>query len=781
MKNKKGGKPIGSGGYGCVFKPALKCSNPSKTPLEGNIISKLMFTERAQEEYDDSTKFSSLLKKIPNYKSYFLVDDIEYCSPGIIPDSELTNFNKTCESFLKKKKTTITDKNINSNLDKFKLLNMVYGGEDLDKYFKVKITDERLNTVINGMIDLLQHAIVPMNKLHLFHLDLKSANILINKKNQMKIIDWGLAGIFNGKKIPENLINRPFQYNFPFNSILINNKFTKDYNQFLKLGQIDLVDEFVKNYILSWSKIRGDGHKQHICNLIKLVYQYDIKKQNISCNELLHSFIETTLLTFTEGPIMKQQFNMFKFLNVLTHNADIWGLLMCLEPLFFYEENLPDHLQFKNKQEIMQKIAMILIRYCFDNPVLKIKPTDVIKDLKAIQSQLDVKKGGKKRKTLKKKKKRKRTRKKMRGRGQGSPKPVINITDDEEFKNEVSYTCKGKQIKEGFNIRSLIYDESSNTYKYAIKKEGEYENEEDQYDIVLLDDFKFNKIAQGTYGSIIRATSTKYPEVDFIIKESLDKSKPLDEIRLLNEYPFYVRCKKHIIPFKKHGNNRVIMPYVSGDLFELKDLDITQIKRIISILGESLLCLSRDGIFYFDIKAQNILYNCSKNGSINVFLGDLGSALPDNEGDYRSTFPPPCMLKKDSSRIKGLTDILNEIKESDYTPEKENRAKELIKLIDAYKAYRGIINVSESKHFEKIYSWQLAVLAFELLQVPKIALQHFSWSGFINLEILQKIIDSLEAHNNFGLGPDVDTEFLRRSLIINPKDRISLSKMLELL
>jgi len=347
--------------------------------------------------------------------------------------------------------------------------------------------------------------------------------------------------------------------------------------------------------------------------------------------------------------------------------------------------------------------------------------------------------------------------------------------------NEVSYTCIGKQIKEGFNIRSLIYDESSNTYKYAIKKEGVYKREEDQYNTVKLDDLKFNKFTQGTYGSITRVTSTKYPEVDFIIKENLDKSKPLDEIRLLREYPVYVKCKKHIIPFQKHGNNRVVMPYVSGDLSELEDLNITQIKRIISIIGESLLCLSRVGIFYFDIKAQNILYNCSKDGSINVFLGDLGSALYDNRGDYAATFPPPCSLKKHLSQIKGLTDKLNEIKQRNYTPENGKKAEDLIKLIDAYKAYRGIINVSETKNYQKIYSWQLAVLTFELLQVPKKALGQFSWGGFRDFEILKKIIESLKAYNNFGLGPDEDTEFLKKSLVINPKNRISLSEMIHIL
>ena len=36
----KGGQAIGSGGFGCVFRPALACKGKSRP--EGNIVSKLM-------------------------------------------------------------------------------------------------------------------------------------------------------------------------------------------------------------------------------------------------------------------------------------------------------------------------------------------------------------------------------------------------------------------------------------------------------------------------------------------------------------------------------------------------------------------------------------------------------------------------------------------------------------------------------------------------------------------------------------------------------------------
>ena len=45
MKNDKGGKVLASGGYGCVFTPALKCEGAKKR--ETGKISKLMTENKA--------------------------------------------------------------------------------------------------------------------------------------------------------------------------------------------------------------------------------------------------------------------------------------------------------------------------------------------------------------------------------------------------------------------------------------------------------------------------------------------------------------------------------------------------------------------------------------------------------------------------------------------------------------------------------------------------------------------------------------------------------------
>ena len=68
-KKKSGGKVIASGGFGCVFRPALKCKG--QTSREKNKITKLMLKKYATEEYEDVVKFETTLKKILKQATMF--------------------------------------------------------------------------------------------------------------------------------------------------------------------------------------------------------------------------------------------------------------------------------------------------------------------------------------------------------------------------------------------------------------------------------------------------------------------------------------------------------------------------------------------------------------------------------------------------------------------------------------------------------------------------------------------------------------------------------------
>ena len=72
----KGGKATNSGGFGCIFKPPLKCTNSAPPD---NYISKLMTKQDAIEEFDNIKQFEQMLNKIPNYGDYFLVKNVSLC------------------------------------------------------------------------------------------------------------------------------------------------------------------------------------------------------------------------------------------------------------------------------------------------------------------------------------------------------------------------------------------------------------------------------------------------------------------------------------------------------------------------------------------------------------------------------------------------------------------------------------------------------------------------------------------------------------------------------
>jgi serine/threonine protein kinase len=290
-KCKKGGKARTSGGFGCLFKPALKCKNTlnyDKGKSE-KIVTKLMTTDHARDEYKQIIEFKKILANIPNYQNYFLVNGFSICEPAKLTEEDLEDFDENCDALQKKQ---ITGANINQNLDKILALNMPDGGIDVDDYVfditdskKVKSAYTELN---NSLVDLLVNGIEPMNQANLYHCDVKGSNILVQKDDLSfipeinntlitRLIDWGLSiyiqDVREKASIPDKLDRRPFQFNVPFSVILFNKKFLEKYDRFLNkhLLKVDYYEirEFVINYIFYWNKERGAGHLKTINSIVK--------------------------------------------------------------------------------------------------------------------------------------------------------------------------------------------------------------------------------------------------------------------------------------------------------------------------------------------------------------------------------------------------------------------------------------------------------------------------------------------------------------------------------
>jgi hypothetical protein len=94
-----------------------------------------------------------------------------------------------------------------------------------------------------------------------------------------------------------------------------------------------------------------------------------------------------------------------------------------------------------------------------------------------------------------------------------------------------------------------------------------------------------------------------------------------------------------------------IMPRLHGNLHDLKTLlqtsgsmDIPQAVRITESVRQQVSCLIRKNkmFVYTDMKPANIMYTMDAKNKIKIYMGDLGSLVPDLNEEYLLTYP--CIL-----------------------------------------------------------------------------------------------------------------------------------------
>ena len=129
-----GGKAIASGGYGCVFKPAIKCDK-NKDNYQ-NMVSKLMTTESGQDEMDETSYLRTVLKNlekttIPDYKKYTIIPE-STCIPKELSQEDKENLTTKCGNILGDSYKKV----LNNDFTGFVSLNMDYGGVDLTHMFE---------------------------------------------------------------------------------------------------------------------------------------------------------------------------------------------------------------------------------------------------------------------------------------------------------------------------------------------------------------------------------------------------------------------------------------------------------------------------------------------------------------------------------------------------------------------------------------------------------------------------------------------------------------------
>lgn len=342
-----GGEAIASGGYGCVFRPALKCQGENKP--RKHMISKLLKTEYANEEMDEINKARDLVKDIPNYEKYFAVTGYDMCVPAKMTDEDKKHFSSECRSPLGTSFSEINESQVSRS--KFRIISSPDLGLDVSKsiskmfdgeYSRISIL-KALVKLNNTSTDLLKNAITKMAKLGFYHSDIKPQNILtdFNKDditqsfNYMKVIDFGLA-------LPKNAeyydVNTHVLFNYPFSSFMFSRSIIDSIDRKIERAQHQrghFSDNVLKNIGIFVNDIiaNNDGHIPYMKHTGSKAYGYheDYYVSSI-LKPLMTNYCAQAILTHLKTNKDKlgssKVFDIEKYWNnVYRYNLDVWGLL----------------------------------------------------------------------------------------------------------------------------------------------------------------------------------------------------------------------------------------------------------------------------------------------------------------------------------------------------------------------------------------------------------------------------------------------------------------------
>ena len=340
-------------------------------------ISKLMSKDEARKEMKEMSSISSIVHPNSTIAKHILLYDSELCVPEKFTAADFQGFNKDCAGPLRLKKR-MSRQTFNDQRYRYRVINMTDGGLSISDLVptvaKEVCRGDKKGLVFfnNKVIELLKDAIYPMNKLGLIHLDVKPANLVINKEragSPIALIDWGLASP-GFKNLGSKSFNKPIQYNLPFTSMLLNDNinrllslfhYSRDNSEFYN----DLA-EFVFNHSVN----ANVGHLSVIKDSINYL------DRSLKPETVITKYLAAALRAYTRVEGSSVVFEKERYLSeVFAKNADVWGTLC------FYVDLLDN---CHKSSKLINRVRAFLIRFMF-SPRYSATPIPEMLLIKAIK------------------------------------------------------------------------------------------------------------------------------------------------------------------------------------------------------------------------------------------------------------------------------------------------------------------------------------------------------------------------------------------------------------
>ena len=366
-----GGKAIASGGYGCVFRPAIACKG--ETNPRPDSISKLMLKDKAEDEMEEIEEALKLVKGIPNYSKYFALTDYHMCVPGKITKEDEKSFIDQCINPL-----GVTSEYVKKDPSDYRLVVSPDLGKDLSKALKDMFTRARddkpgsagyqhlirnLINLNNTSYDFLKNGIAKMAKVGLYHADVKPQNVMTNYNRdlakpsftEMKLIDYGLV-LPPGADAAYS-VNSFVMFNAPFSMFMFGREVKDDINRLLKNeahvyeedkigqggnqnryeGRISAgMERIINDHVFSYAR----DHIPYMESIGSRAFGISTSKYRSSFRNVFIDYCTVVVLDFTDRTDKKRpRFNAVKYwVDVLQYNLDVWGFLTSFLLLASYSQ-----------------------------------------------------------------------------------------------------------------------------------------------------------------------------------------------------------------------------------------------------------------------------------------------------------------------------------------------------------------------------------------------------------------------------------------------------------